>query len=83
MAEYKVPLFGNPKLDAPVYKALKEQQSSSKEDAGKFNPEEFEKFKLRLQEQGVMKKKAGGKISSASSRADGVASKGKTRGRMV
>lgn len=85
MAEYKVPLFGDPKLDAPVYKALKQHTARTKdsEDAGKFNPEAFEAFKLRLQDQGVLKKKAGGKVSSASSRADGIASKGKTRGRMV
>ena len=42
-----------------------------------------EEMKKRLREMGVEVYKKGGKVSSASKRADGCAQRGKTRGKMV
>jgi hypothetical protein len=42
-----------------------------------------EELKRRMQEGTMFQMKAGGKVSSASKRADGCAIKGKTRGKMV
>jgi hypothetical protein len=42
-----------------------------------------EELKRRMQEGTMFKMKSGGKVSSASKRADGCAIKGKTKGKMV
>jgi len=50
-------------------------------DESTLSPEQ--KKMLEAQKQTNVGMKAGGKVSSASKRADGIAVKGKTRGRMV
>jgi 3-dehydroquinate dehydratase len=55
----------------------KKMQSSQSQEEDELN--EFAK-KAKQRMKGM---KAGGKVSSASSRADGIAQRGKTRGRMV
>ena len=57
-------------------------ENIKKDELVKKEREAYEKYdKTRLKDQGGMKK--GGKVSSASSRADGCAVRGKTRGKMV
>lgn len=57
-------------------------ENAKKDELVKKEREAYEKYdKTRLKDQGGMKK--GGKVSSASSRADGIAQRGKTRGKMV
>ena len=58
---------------------------SLKKEADKYKEEEE---KRRMEEEAAMQAKVpgmkkGGKVSSASKRADGIATRGKTRGRMV
>jgi hypothetical protein len=58
---------------------------SFNKDADKYKEEEE---KRRMEEEAAMQAKVpgmkkGGKVSSASSRADGIAKRGKTKGRMV
>lgn len=58
---------------------------SFNKDADKYKEEEE---KRRMEEEAAMQAKApgmkkGGKVSSASKRADGIATKGKTKGRIV
>lgn len=69
-----------------------EEQMKAYEEAQKnktITPEEAEldamanEFKARRAKQTPKPMKSGGKVSSASSRADGIAQRGKTRGRMV
>ena len=56
-------------------------QSSGVSLSGETAPDEETKKKLR--EMGIEVYKKGGKISSASKRADGCAQRGKTRGKIV
>jgi hypothetical protein len=60
--------------DATADKSYKEEEEKKKKD------KESEKKK---DSENVEKKAKGGSVSSASKRADGIATKGKTRGRMV
>ena len=69
-----------------------EEQMKSYEEAQKnkpVSPAEAEldamanEFKARRSKQTPKPMKAGGKVSSASARADGIAQRGKTRGRIV
>jgi hypothetical protein len=57
-------------------------ENAKKDRRVKEEQEAYEKYdKNRLKDQGSFKK--GGKVSSASARADGCAQRGKTRGKMV
>jgi hypothetical protein len=56
-------------------------QSSGVDMTGGTAPDE--ETKQRLREMGIEVYKKGGKVSSASKRADGIAMKGKTKGRIV
>ena len=59
-----------------------EIENAKKDRQLKKEYEAYEKYdKNRLKDQGSFKK--GGKVSSASARADGIAQRGKTRGKMV
>ena len=60
---------------------LSSMQSSGVDMTGGTAPDE--ETKQRLRDMGIEVYKKGGKVSSASSRADGIAMKGKTKGKMV
>jgi protein-tyrosine-phosphatase len=62
---------------------LKKMQSAGVDMAGGSSPDE--ETKQRLREMGVEVYRKGGKVkmSTASKRADGIAQRGKTKGRMV
>jgi hypothetical protein len=60
---------------------LSSMQSSGVDMTGGTAPDE--ETKQRLREMGIEVYKKGGKVSSASKRADGIAMKGKTKGRIV
>ena len=60
---------------------LSSMQSSGVDMTGGTAPDE--ETKQRLRDMGIEVYKKGGKVSSASSRADGIAKRGKTKGRMV
>jgi hypothetical protein len=60
---------------------LKKLQSAGVELSSGSAPDD--ETKKKLSEMGVDVYKKGGKVSSASKRADGCATKGKTRGKMV
>jgi len=62
-------------------KLLSNMQSAGVDMSGGSAPDE--ETKQRLREMGVEVYKKGGKVSSASKRADGIATKGKTKGRIV
>jgi len=60
---------------------LKDLDGKFKKDKSEPRPPARERMNKALSELDGMKK--GGKVSSASARADGIAQRGKTRGRMV
>jgi hypothetical protein len=60
---------------------LSNMQSAGVDMTGGAAPDE--ETKQRLREMGIEVYKKGGKVSSASKRADGIATKGKTKGRIV
>ena len=61
-----------------IIERLKNKISSARGGGG-MNPTDIEKVPGKRQ----LKMKAGGEVSSASKRADGIATKGKTRGRII
>ena len=63
------------KMDAP--------QSEAEKEMDDFAKRARERAAQRKLEKTAMGKKKGGMVSSASKRADGIAKKGKTKGRMV
>ncbi len=65
----------------PMAQLLSGMQSAGVDMTGESAP--TEEMKKRLRELGIEVYKKGGKVSSASKRADGCAIKGKTRGKMV
>ncbi len=65
----------------PMAKLLSGMQSAGVDMTGESAP--TEEMKKRLRELGIEVYKKGGKVSSASKRADGIAMKGKTKGRIV
>ena len=73
-----------PKKDTtPLPEWLKNERENQERDRRvKQEQEAYEKYdKTRLKDQGSFKK--GGSVGSASKRADGIAQRGKTRGKMV
>ena len=69
----------------PVYKELSKIAAPGVQRAEKKR-QESEKLQKQYEEQDKQegrKMKAGGKVSSASKRADGIAVKGKTKGKMI
>ena len=60
--------------DSEAFKDLQEAKAKEREASSE---------KARERTRGVKPMKKGGKVSSASSRADGIAQRGKTKGRMV
>jgi len=90
MADKKNPPMMPEGYDPELAKAQKgyekyeaENQSAQKkiEDEDKAAKELFQKTKERIKS--AIKFKSGGSVSSASKRADGCATKGKTKGKMV
>ena len=67
--------------DAPA--TFKNSPSSFKNSPSAFTKDRLEKTGFEMKKEKALGMKAGGKVSSASKRADGCATKGKTRGRMV
>jgi len=65
----------------PMAQLLSGMQSAGVDMTGGSAP--TEEMKKRLRELGIEVYKKGGKVSSASKRADGCAIRGKTRGKMV
>jgi hypothetical protein len=67
---------GDPsQMGGPIGEAIRDVQKRSSKG---YTPEQEAAMAMNH-----IKMKSGGKVSSASSRADGIAAKGKTRGRMV
>ena len=62
-------------------KLLSGMQSAGVDMTGESAP--TDEMKKRLRDLGIEVYKKGGKVSSASKRADGIATKGKTKGRIV
>lgn len=80
----KLPAKVDPKKDTtPLPEWLKNERENQERDRRvKQEQEAYEKYdKTRLKDQGGLKK--GGSVSSASKRADGCCTKGKTKGRMI
>jgi hypothetical protein len=80
----KLPAKVDPKKDTtPLPEWLKnERENQERDNRVKREQEAYDKYdKNRLKDQGSFKK--GGSVKSASSRADGCCTKGKTKGRMV
>ena len=71
------------KAEGPVGKAVKYVSTKASELADKFGFTQEEQYKGKTPEELATKKAKGGTVKSASSRADGIAKKGKTRGRIV
>lgn len=65
----------------PMAQLLSGMQSAGVDMTGESAP--TDEMKKRLRELGIEVYKKGGKVSSASKRADGIAMKGKTKGRIV
>ena len=80
MAEYNAGA-GRGKQGGPTAKELADYDK--KQDAGIFTAEKGKPPQDIDSASAPVKKAAGGKISSASARADGCAQRGKTRGKMV
>ena len=67
--------------NSPMGRLLSSMQSVGVDMTGESAP--TEEMKKRLRELGIEVYKKGGKVSSASKRADGIAQRGKTRGKIV
>jgi hypothetical protein len=80
MAEYNAGA-GRGKQGGPTAKELADYEK--KQDAGIFTAEKGKPPQDIDSASAPVKKAAGGKITSASKRADGCAQRGKTRGKMV
>jgi len=72
----------NKELFAPLQEAF-DKHEKKKADAKAKSKEELDTYRREAPTMHEMKMKSGGKVSSASKRADGCAIKGKTKGRMV
>jgi hypothetical protein len=67
----------------PVYKGISSMVGNDRREAKRQELKDRQKQYEEQDKQEGRKMKAGGKVSSASKRADGCAIKGKTRGKMV
>lgn len=67
----------------PIKRAVKSGAVKLSEMFDRAGLKQEKEYEGKTKEEMAVKKRAGGKISSASKRADGCASRGKTRGRMV
>lgn len=78
------PVYGAISGEGAMGKLLNPSEAAriAKEEADKVAVAEQQRTEARMQKAGATMKK-GGKVSSASSRADGCAQRGKTKGRMV
>ena len=72
----------NKELFAPLQEAFDKHEKKKAEAKAKAK-EEKDTSRSESMTMDEMKMKSGGKVSSASKRADGIAVKGKTRGRLV
>ena len=66
-----------------VKKAVKAVTLGASQLADKLGYTQEEEYKNKTKEELAVKKAKGGMVSSASKRADGIAQKGKTKGRIV
>ena len=66
-----------------VKKAVKAAKLGASQLADKLGYTQEEEYKNKTKEELAVKKAKGGMVSSASKRADGIAQKGKTKGRIV
>tara|TARA_R110000823_G_scaffold220612_2_gene349251 strand:- start:276 stop:545 length:270 start_codon:yes stop_codon:yes gene_type:complete len=78
------PVYGAISGEGAMGKLLNPSEAAriAKEESDKVAAAEQQQTEARMQKAGTTMKK-GGKVSSASSRADGCAQRGKTKGRMV
>jgi hypothetical protein len=74
--------ISNKELLAPLQEAF-DKHEAKKAAAEKKSKEERDESRSKSMTMDEMKMKSGGKVSSASKRADGCAVKGKTRGKIV
>lgn len=74
--------ISNKELFAPLQEAFDKHEKKKAAEKAK-DKEERETSRKESMTMDEMKMRAGGKVSSASKRADGIAVKGKTRGRIV